>query len=263
MARICIGFFGFIRNSINYEIFNQFKQLLPANSILDIFITCPNKVNEYDDPLSIIDMHSEIIKDIRAAFGTCNVYVDIYEYDPLIFIKKVRNLRLPDYTSYPIYRVFSGHFSISRLCRNITNFARDNHINYKNIILTRFDIIPGVKSLGNLLEHVDENNIHIWRRCPYSSDTDAEDRIIISSMKGVHALADLYENGNTRGIDIYETLVPENILGKYLTTFPNLIKLPQDGIKMELSPSIKVKYSGNTRDYMNSMLKKYEEISIT
>jgi hypothetical protein len=249
MKRICIGFFGFIRTPINRDIFNSFRSLLPDSCTIDIVISCPNKINEYDD---IIINSSVILEDIRAACNGCNVYIDAYEYDPLIFIKKVQELGLPDYTTYPSYRVFSMHFSISRLCKNIINISLENHIHYDSIILTRFDIIPGVTSLGCLLNQVTEHAIYIWRRCPYVSDVHAEDRIIISSMSGVHALCNLY--GFSVDSQFYTPLVSENIIGKYLHLCNNLILLPQDGISLNLPPSIHVKYSDASKNYLLQLL---------
>ena len=258
MSKICIGLFGFIRNPINYMIFNRFKNMLPTNCNIDIFITCPNKINEYDDDTDIIDVNSEIMEDICVAFGDSNVYVDIYKYEPITFIKKVRDLSLPDYTTFPIYRVFSQHFSISRLCNNIIKHTEENNINYNMIILTRFDILPGIKSLGYLTEGITHNNMYIWRRCPYSSDSDAEDCIIISSIKGINALCGLYEDAEKREIHIYENLVPEIILGRYLNTFNSIVKLPQDGIILELSPSRHVKYTDSAKKYLEYLLEKYK-----
>ena len=115
------------------------------------------------------------------------------------------------------------------------------------------DILPGVSSLGNLLEP-HENVMYLWRRYPYTSDIYAEDRIIISSIDGVRTLSDLYDSG-PKNVFIYEDLCPENILGKYLSSFNNLVILPQEGVKLELSPSMNVKYSKFSKDYLEGLLK--------
>jgi hypothetical protein len=219
-------------------------------------------VNEYDADTDIIDKDSEIFNEMREELDGYKPYIDVYEYNPLIFIKRVRDLGLPDYTEFPSYRVFSQHFSISRLCKNITNISRENNIKYDSIILTRFDIISGVKSLGCLVDQIHENTIHIWRRCPYVSDLDAEDRIIISSIDGVSALSHLYEDGFTRNPQIYEPLIPENILGKFLLTCSTLRLLPQEGILLENSSSLNVKYSDKAKDYLQVLLNKYKYICI-
>ena len=245
LKRVCIGFFGFIRNPLNETDFNRFRQLLPENCVIDIIISCPNKINEYDDHIINLDT----INKLHSAFNSCNVNIDLYEYDPVVFIKRVRELGLPDYTSFPIYRIFSQHFSISRLCKNILKYSK----HYDTIILTRMDILPGVSSLGNLLEP-HENVMYLWRRYPYTSDIYAEDRIIISSIDGVRTLSDLYDSG-PKNVFIYEDLCPENILGKYLSSFNNLVILPQEGVKLELSPSMNVKYSKFSKDYLEGLLK--------
>ena len=260
MKRICIGLFGFIRNPINYAVFKRFRSLLPDECIIDIIITCPNKINEYDHDTDTIDENSEIMEDIRVAFGDCNVYIDVFEYNPLIFVKRVKELGLPDYTSFPSYRVLSQHFSISSLSNNICYHVQDNNIQYDSIILTRFDIIPGVRSLGQLLEQVRENTIHNLRRCPYASDLHSEDRIIISSMNGVRALCGLYECAKDRVPDIYEDLVPEIIIGKYIRSYDNLSVLPQEGIILEHSPSKEVKYTDNAKNYLEQLLDKYHSL---
>lgn len=247
--RICIGFFGFIRNPLNIINFNQFRHLLPEKCVIDIIISCPNKINEYDTDVITV----EIMKHFYSTFNECNVFIDLYEYEPIMFMKRVRELGLPDYTCYPTYRIFSQHFSISRLCKKIHKHSHENHVWYDNIILTRMDILPGVKSLGCLLEQQTDNTIHIWRRYPYVSNVDAEDRIILSSMNGVIALCDLYESGPKHS-GLYEQLVPESILGKYLSLFDKLELLPQEAINLELSPSINVKYSDEARHYFEQLL---------
>jgi len=260
MQRICIGFFGFIRNPINYKIFNEFKSSLPENSIIDIFITCPNKVNEYDNDTDIIDINSKIIKDLSSSFDNCNIYIDIYNYEPLIFIKKARELGLPDYTNYPIYRLFSLHYSISRLSTNIIKFTKDNNINYNSVIITRFDIMNiGIKNFSNFVKTIDKNMMYVYRY-PYNNrvDADAEDRIIISSIEGIEVLCNLYDNKNGSK-DIYNKLESEAILSKYLISFPNIKMLPQDGMNIPFSPSLKVKYSNESRKYLNTLIEKYKE----
>jgi hypothetical protein len=261
-SRICIGFFGFIRIPITYEIFYEFKKSLPDNSTIDIFITCPNKVNEYDSDTEVINTESQIIRDLQSVFKDCNVYVDIYPYEPLIFIKKSRDLGLPDYTTFPTYRVFSQHYSISKLSTNITKFARNNNIYYKSVILTRFDIIGGVKLFSHFIENVDKNIMYIWRH-PYenSPDSQAEDRIIISSIEGVEVLCNLYE-GSDKSRDIYSMLYPEIILAKYVSLFPHIRMLPQDNIQIILSPFKVVKYSPFNKSLMNHLLEIYTDTNL-
>jgi len=249
LRRICIGFFGFIRNPLNIIDFNRFKDLLPDKYMVDIIISCPNKINEYDTDVITLETMKQL-----SALNESNVYIDLYDYDPIVFIKRVRDIGLPDYINFPSYRVFSQHFSISRLCKNILKYSQENHIEYDNIILTRMDILPGVKSLGNLLEQRNENIIHIWRRHPYVSNSDAEDRIIISSIQGIRVLCDLYDSGPIHRC-LYDPIVPEIILGKYLSLFNNLVLLPQDGIILELSPSISIKYSHSAKHYLEQLLK--------
>jgi hypothetical protein len=256
MKRVCIGFFGFIRNPIDHDVFTRFRKLLPDICIIDIVVSSPNKINEYDDDNNTIDTNSEIVENMRSVFGNCNVYIDLYEYNPLIFIKRVRELGLSDYTDYPTYRIFSQHFSLSRLCKHIT---QKNKPVYDTILLTRFDIFPSINSLGSLLDQVREDTIHIWRRVPYASDVDAEDRIIISSMNGVHNLCDLYDGALIKDPNIYVRLIPEIILGKYLRTC-NLRLLPQEGISFNASPSIHVKYSDTAKKYMEHLLTKYSDV---
>ena len=250
MKRICIGFFGFIRKPLNESDFNEFKKLLPEKCVIDILISCPNKMNEYDDDIINLDT----MNSLRSAFNACNVNIDLYDYDPIIFIKRVRELGIPDYSSFPNYRVFSQHFSISRLSKNILKYSQDNSLKYDKIILTRMDILPIVKSLGKLLEQQNENVMYLWRRDPYVSDKCAEDRIIISSIDGVRTLCDLYDSVPKNEV-LYEEMCPEIILGKYLSLFNNLVLLPQEGIHLGNSPSFHVKYSNFARDYLDKLLK--------
>jgi hypothetical protein len=67
-------------------------------------------------------------------------------------------------------------------------------------------------------------------------------------------LCDLYDSG-PNNVFLYEVLHPESILGKYLSSFNNLVLLPQEGVKLELSSSINVKYSKFSKDYLERLLK--------
>lgn len=257
MTRVCIGLFGFIRNPIDDVSFNQFKKLLPDNATIDVFVTSPNTINEYNDN-NIISEYSPVFLDMKKTFNGCNVYIDVYEYEPLVFIKKVDDLGLAQYLHWPTYRVLSQHYSISRLCNNIILHSEKKNFEYDIVILTRHDMIPGVMSLGDGLNNIDKNVMYIWRKNTLPKALVAEGRFILSGMAGINALCNLYEYGyNTNDINIYEDTQPETIMGRYLSQLFNLNLLIQDGIDLPVSPSIDVKYSEYSKNFTLMLLDKY------
>lgn len=239
---ICLGFFGFIRNSIYYDNIISLIQLLPPNSTIDVYINTPNRFSEFDNELLTNDNISNYIKILYNINQIKNIYINIYDYEPSIFILKSLKYNLPKVNKYNnIYpfRILSLHYSISTLCSFIIN----NNKLYDTHILTRFDIIPSIKSLGDCINIIPENNIYIWRTIPYRSNDDAEDRIIIGSNKSINILSTLYFS------DIYniyhlnpESFNSEKIIGKYIKS-QNIIALEQNNIVIGLSPSLQIKYT--------------------
>ena len=240
---LCLGFFGFIRTLITPSEFNRFLELLPNNSTLDIFISCPNKINELDSDTLVLntDIFTEDMYDI---FKNRNIYVNLYRYIPDIFREKSRNLKLPDFSNesrmFP-YRIFSLHSSISKLSKFILNHIDTNTIIYDNIILTRFDIFNSIQSFGTILDTTNTNNVYLWRN--HSDTIYAEDKILITSIHGLKKLANLYESINSETVDtLCSEICSEVIIGKYMKSFDDIILKYQEGICIGLSPFIHVKY---------------------
>ncbi len=239
---ICLGFFGFIRNNISYDNIISFIKLLPPNSTIDVYINTPNRFSEFDNEILTNYNISNYIKILYDINQIKNIYINIYEYNPFIFIQKALDFKLPNknmYNNIYPFRILSLHYSISTLCSFIIN----NNKHYDTHILTRFDILPSITSLGDCINIIPENNIYIWRTIPYRSKDDAEDRIIIGSNKSINILSTLYFS------DIYNIyhLNPENfnsekIIGTYIKT-QNIITLEQNNIVIGMSPSLQIKYT--------------------
>ena len=51
--RFCIGFFGMIRIPVTRHDFQNFMRLLPANSTVDVFITCCGRPTEMDENIKL------------------------------------------------------------------------------------------------------------------------------------------------------------------------------------------------------------------
>lgn len=248
---ICLGFFGFTRQLINHEMFINFIKLLPNGSNIDIFISCPSKLDEIQTGDEINDV--EFKTHMANVFKDCPVFINTYKYNPHDYIQKTRILEIPDYiTTKRIYsfRILSLHFSISLLSNIIYDYTIKENKNYDKIILTRFDIFPTIESFGDCLTQTLEPTIHIWRTCPYKSSTDAEDRVIITNILGLEKIRNLYTIYDN--LNCYRTFsisnndfYSEHIIGTYLKSFDNIVLLPQDNIRVGLSSYRNVKYSND------------------
>jgi len=257
---ICLGFFGFARQLITHEMFLHFTKLLPIGSNIDIFISCPSKLDEIQtgDEINEVEFKTHMAN----VFQDCPVFINFYKYTPCDYIKKTRMLEIPDYiTTKRIYsfRILSLHYSISLLSNMIYDYTIKENKKYDKIILTRFDIFPSIQSLGICLTQTLEPTIHIWRTCPYKSSTDAEDRIIIMNILGLEKVKNLYNIYDTlnyyREFDINNNdFYSEHIIGKYLKSFNDIVVLPQENISIGLSSFIDIKYNNN--EYFKKLIDK-------
>lgn len=245
--KLCLGFFGFIRILITKEHVNNFLKLLDNYDEIHVFISCPNKIGELDDKFNESEITNHFL-DVFKHDKIRYVHVKYYNYNPQQFLQKSRILNLPDRCNISnaqicTYRVISCHYSISTL----SEYIKNNPTIYDNIILTRFDIFPTITSLGDCIT-INNNEIYIWRTIPYHSETDAEDRVIITSWYGLTHLQSLYgiynDEQSFNNLEIKEhAFYSENIIGKYLNGFNELIKKPQTNICIGMSPFIKDKYT--------------------
>lgn len=260
MVNLALGFFGFMRKFITPEAFESFQNIHPDCDI-DIYISCPNKFNEYDE--NTIDEES-FRENLQTIFKKCHIYINIYTYDPFIFIKRIKELALPDYTDVPTYRVLSQHFSIGELSKYITNTSQKNDIIYDNVILTRMDMFLSLKIDSQLLKNHNKDIIYIYRTVPYVSRTDAEDRVILSSLLGISKLTNLYYLNNVEKEtikNIYLEPYPERILCKFIEMFHDIRKAPQHGIStcLDINPGGCMKYTDKAKNLLSKLLKEYEE----
>ena len=256
--KICLGFYGFIRTHITRENVILFLNTLPSNRVIDIYISTPNRFNEFDSETiteNIIIEYTNVFKNIPQIK---NIFIKVYEYDPRIFILKSQEYNLPFknvYNNIYPFRILSCHYSMSMLC----SFIKDNGILYDTNIITRFDIFSSIKSFGNCVHVMTENIGYIWRTIPYESKDDAEDRIIIGSHSIINAISHLYNNNI---YNIYHTEDPynftiERILGSYLKLFKDIVLLDQSKIDMGVSPTIYDKYTHEFDNKCNNLLAMY------
>jgi len=244
--RICIGFFGFIRSYITKEQFTAFKSLLPKEATVDIVISCPDTLGELDTTSS----RDDIYKNLNDVFDGHTLTVNLYSYNPKPFIARQIELGLPPLsqkTNMHTYRILSLHNSISELCKRIHG--------YDTVLLTRFDIFSSISNLGTMVDMALHDSIYIWRTIPYESCEDAEDRIIISSQKGIDILSKLYDSAKEH-LHIYsgDSLNSEVCIGKYLSLFTDLIKYKQSSLSIGLSPYVNAKYESGFISKINSLL---------
>ena len=237
--KILLGFFGFIRKLITVDEIINFKKLIPSNATIEVCINCPNKINEFSND----NISDETIQSLRNIFSSSDIKIadfTIFEYTPQKYVSKAKSKNFPFQTEsvklYP-FRIFSLFDGISTLCQNMINQSI-----YDVYILTRFDLLKDIHSLGNCIINTNDTNIHIWRTSPYCSITDADDRLIISSFYGIKILTQLYNF-----IDVLDyddtTFWTEKIMGKFLITHEDLQKNPLQDVIINLSCNIYKKYS--------------------
>lgn len=255
---ICLGFFGFVREKINYEQFVNFKKLLPPNSIIDVFVSCPSIVDELTN--EEINYES-FINEMTDIFKNSSIYVNLYKYEPFIHIDKTRKLNIPDFiTNHNLYsfRVVSLTFSIDVLSTFIHKHIIEENKNYDNIILTRFDLFNTIKSFGDCLIYP-ENGMRIIR----DVNLHAEDRIIITKKIGLEKLTNLYKIYDIEYHSLCitnEEFFVERILLKYLNTFNDIVLLKQENLVIGLSTRFHDKY--NKHDFFKKILHEFNHSEV-
>jgi len=249
--RVALGLFGFIRMSTDNicQSFLNFFNKLPIDTEIDIYICCPETIYEFSNELlDVNNIKNELHKICK------NVHIKTFQYEPYRFIEKSRSLNynfISQKNLYP-HRILSMHSNISELSKYILESSNI----YDFIVLTRYDMLSQINDLGNINRFTEQNTIFSWRTCPYHSREQAEDRIIATSKYGLEVLSDLYE-GHSKIIISDAEFCGENILGKYLNLYEELIKKDQ-GIDMMLSPFKDAKYSVEYNNKCLELLQNYK-----
>jgi hypothetical protein len=217
-------------------------RLLPENSTVDVFITCCDRPTEMDENIKLeLNSFTNIVNDI---FAGCQVHIQMYEYEPQIYIKRTQKLNYDQYgtvTKMHPYRIMSFHHCLSMLAKNITDHIERTGVDYDNVILTRFDMLPRISSLGKMCETKNTDNFYIYRNPQIYGPEMIEDRLFVLSSKYVGKLRGLYESHETMTLP-QDDFWSENILKEYVKQFPEICLLVQEGVEMEFSPFKDAKY---------------------
>jgi hypothetical protein len=254
--RFCLGFFGMIRIQVTRENFLHFMRLFPANSKVDVFITCCNRPSEMHENVELdINNFTQIMHDI---FVDCPVHIHMYPYEPHIYIKRTQKLGYKQYdevTKMHPYRTMSLHHCFSMLTRNISDHIAKTGVDYDNVILTRFDMLSRISSFGDILHTKNVDNFYVYRNPEVYGDKMVEDRMIIVPSNHVGKLQGLYDSHETLGLR-QDVFWAENILKEYLKQFPDICLMVQEGVEMEFSPFKDVKYEDYFLEFQNYFINK-------
>lgn len=255
--KICLGFYGFIRTNITHENVTLFLNTLPSNSVIDIYIYTPNRINEFDSETITKNVVIEYTNTFKNIPQIKNIFIEVYDYDPIIFILKSQEYNLPFknvYNNIYPFRILSLHYSMSMLC----GFIKDNGILYDTNIIKRLDLFSSIKSFGNCLHVMIDSIAYIWRTIPYESKDDAEDRIIIGSHSIINAISHLYNNSiyNIYHTDPYN-FTSERIIGSYLKLFKDIVLINQSNINIGLPPTLNDKYTNEFENKCYNLLAMY------
>jgi hypothetical protein len=256
MKRICLGIFGMIRTKLDIRAFAKFRNLLPDCEI-DIFITTCNKFCELD----VEDVHHNldlITEDLYKVFKGCNVFTNVYNYDPQCYIQKVKSLKYNQFckiTNLFPYRIISMHDSVSRLSKDIIEHIEKTQTKYDNIIFTRFDMFKNIKSFGDILRTTNVNNIYLYRNPRFYDNELAEDRAIILCTRGVELLQNLYNSHALLNLN-EEDFWSENIIKTYLKQFDDVNLLIQNGVIINITIIQYEKYTDHFISKQNEFINK-------
>ena len=148
--KIAFGIFGFIRIDIFKNEWLKFLEIFKNKDIIiDMYICVPTILNEFDDNDNVDFEY--IKKTLLKEKIINNVYIKEYIYNANTFIKKSKEynyvFKTTDHYLYP-YRILSLFSSIS----NLSNEIIKSNIEYDFIILSRFDMLSLIKSIGNDIE---------------------------------------------------------------------------------------------------------------
>ena len=223
--KIAIGIFGFIRENIyDNEWLSFFKLFADASAAdtdiyLDVYIRTPDILHEFEkDMVDFEYIRTTLLKNPMIE----NVFIRDYKYEPQIFINQANDLNLARKTAdnlYP-YRIISLFSAISK----ISNEIRDADIEYDFVVLTRFDMLKLVYSIGAVADYElykDKSAIFGYRQ----DTSQIEDRLIITGEVGLEKLANLYDTYHKIENIATAQFVSEYILRSYLLQYANELNI--------------------------------------
>ena len=226
--KIAIGIFGFIRENIyDNEWLSFFKLFADASAAdaadtdikIDVYIRTPDILHEFEkDMVDFEYIRTTLLKNPMIE----NVFIRDYKYEPQIFINQANDLNLARKTVdnlYP-YRIISLFSAISK----ISNFIREADIEYDFVVLTRFDMLKLVYSIGAVADYElykDKSAIFGYRQ----DTSQIEDRLIITGEVGLEKLANLYDTYHKIENIATAQFVSEYILRSYLLQYANELNI--------------------------------------
>lgn len=226
--KIAIGIFGFIRENIyDNEWLSFFKLFADASAAdaadtdikIDVYIRTPDILHEFEkDMVDFEYIRTTLLKNPMIE----NVFIRDYKYEPQIFINQANDLNLARKTAdnlYP-YRIISLFSAISK----ISNFIREADIEYDFVVLTRFDMLKLVYSIGAVADYElykDKSAIFGYRQ----DTSQIEDRLIITGEVGLEKLANLYDTYHKIENIATAQFVSEYILRSYLLQYANELNI--------------------------------------
>ena len=223
--KIAIGIFGFIRENIyDNEWLSFFKLFADASAAdtdikIDVYIRTPDILHEFEkDMVDFEYIRTTLLKNPMIE----NVFIRDYKYEPQIFINQANDLNLARKTAdnlYP-YRIISLFSAISK----ISNFIREADIEYDFVVLTRFDMLKLVYSIGAAADYElykDKSAIFGYRQ----DTSQIEDRLIITGEVGLEKLANLYDTYHKIENIATAQFVSEYILRSYLLQYANELNI--------------------------------------
>jgi thymidylate kinase len=151
-----------------------------------------------------------------------NVFIRDYKYEPQIFINQANDLNLARKTAdnlYP-YRIISLFSAISKISKEI----REACVEYDFVILTRFDMLKLVYSIGAVTDYElykDKSAIFGYRQ----DTSQIEDRLIITGEVGLEKLANLYDTYHKIENIATTQFVAEYILRSYLLQYADELNI--------------------------------------
>ena len=216
--KIAIGIFGFIRENIYDNEWLSFFKLF-ADIKIDVYIRTPDILHEFEkDMVDFEYIRTTLLKNPMIE----NVFIRDYKYEPQIFINQANDLNLARKTVdnlYP-YRIISLFSAISK----ISNFIREADIEYDFVVLTRFDMLKLVYSIGAVADYElykDKSAIFGYRQ----DTSQIEDRLIITGEVGLEKLANLYDTYHKIENIATAQFVSEYILRSYLLQYANELNI--------------------------------------
>jgi hypothetical protein len=190
---IAVCFNGFLRNLEYIKRIKDIPKIFSSDiDTLTVYYSCPTKIEETDKECFDKDYVLGLFKEQET--DKIKVNISFRDYDKNMFVEKAKQLGLPyiTNTSFHSHRIVSCFYGQSESAKLI------NDKNYNFIIITRIDVINGIKSIGNMFDNksILKNEAYIWRTIPYISAGDlayhSEGRFFVASNECVDILKELY-----------------------------------------------------------------------